>query len=100
MRPGAIMGGVLADHDFHPDEPTVRIFRTPPAGVLRLDDGVAVSEADYHGTVLRHYAFAGRWLSRRSPPRSRKLSMTRASRSSLEPKSCPCGVIPRAVRSR
>lgn len=56
------MGRVLADHDFHPDEPTVRIFRTPPAGVLRLDDGVAISEADYHGTVLRHYAFAGHWF--------------------------------------
>ena len=56
------MGRVLADHDFHPDQPTVRIFRTPPAGVLRLDDSVAISEADYGGTVLRHYAFAGRWF--------------------------------------
>lgn len=56
------MGRVLADHDFHPDEPTVRIFRTPPAGVLRLDDSVAITEADFGGTVLRHYAFAGHWV--------------------------------------
>jgi hypothetical protein len=40
----------------------VRIFRTPPAGVLRLDDSVAISEADYGGTVLRHYTFAGHWF--------------------------------------
>jgi hypothetical protein len=53
---------VLADHDFHPDEPTVRIFRTPPAGVLRLDDSVAISQADHDGIVLRHYAFAGHWF--------------------------------------
>jgi hypothetical protein len=53
---------VLADHDFHPDEPTVRIFCTPSRGVLRLDDSVAVSEAVYDGTVLRHYAFAGHWF--------------------------------------
>jgi hypothetical protein len=55
-------GRVLADHDFHPDEPTVRIFRAPPGGVLRLDDDVAVSEADYDEIVLRHYAFAGHWF--------------------------------------
>jgi hypothetical protein len=41
----AIVSRVLADHDFHPDEPTVRIFRTPPAGVLRLDDSVAGSRS-------------------------------------------------------
>jgi hypothetical protein len=52
---------MLADHDFHPDEPTVRIFRTPSGGVLRLDD-VAISETDYDGIVLRHYAFAGHWF--------------------------------------
>jgi hypothetical protein len=56
------MGRVLADHDFHPDEPTVRIFGTPPAGVLRLDDSAAISQADHGGTVLRHYAFAGHWF--------------------------------------
>ena len=56
------MGRVLADHDFHPDEPTVRIFRTPSRGVLRLDDDIAISEAVYDGVVLRHYAFAGHWF--------------------------------------
>jgi hypothetical protein len=55
-------GRVLADHDFHPDEPAVRIFRTLPGGVLRLDDDAAISEADYGGIVLRHYAFAGHWF--------------------------------------
>jgi hypothetical protein len=53
---------VLRDHDFHPDEPTVRIFRTPSAGVLRLDDSVAVTEAVYDRVVLRHYAFADHWF--------------------------------------
>ena len=28
----------LRDHDLHPDEPTMRVFRTPSAGVLGLDD--------------------------------------------------------------
>lgn len=54
-------GRVLADHDFHPDELTVRIFRTPSPGVLRLDDA-AISEAVYDGMVLRHYAFAAHWF--------------------------------------
>jgi hypothetical protein len=49
------------DYDFHPDEDTVRVFRTPPRGVVRLDDEVAVTEALYDGVVLRHYAFADRW---------------------------------------
>ena len=53
---------MLTDHDFHPDEPTVRIFRTPSPGVLRLDDDAAISEAVYEGIVLRHYAFAGHWF--------------------------------------
>jgi hypothetical protein len=53
---------VLADHDLHPDEPTVRVFRTPPAGVLRFDDDVLVTEALIDGVVLRHYAFADRWF--------------------------------------
>jgi hypothetical protein len=53
---------VLADHDFHPDEPTVRIFRTSSPGVLCLDDSVAISEAAYGEVVLRHYAFADRWF--------------------------------------
>lgn len=54
---------MLVDHDFHPDEDTVRVFRTPAAGVLRLDDDVAVYEARYEGdVVLRHYAFADHWF--------------------------------------
>jgi hypothetical protein len=53
---------VLADHDLHPDEPTVRVFRTPPAGVLRFDDDVLVTETLIDGVVLRHYAFADRWF--------------------------------------
>ena len=40
----------------------MRIFRTLPAGVLRLDDSAAISQADYGGTVLRHYAFADHWF--------------------------------------
>lgn len=53
---------VLRDHDFHPDEPTVRVFRTPPAGVLRFDDEVLVFAVRYGDRVLRHYAFADRWF--------------------------------------
>jgi hypothetical protein len=53
---------VLRDHDCHPDEPTVRIFRTSSPGVLRLDDSVAISEAVYDRAVLRHYAFARHWF--------------------------------------
>jgi hypothetical protein len=53
---------VLRDHDFHPSEPTARIFRTSSPGVLRLDDSVAISEAAYDGVVLRHYAFADHWF--------------------------------------
>jgi hypothetical protein len=53
---------VLADYDFHPDEATVRLFRVPDAGVLRLDDEVAVYQVTYQrGVVLRHYGFADRW---------------------------------------
>jgi hypothetical protein len=55
-------GRVLRDHDFHPDEPTVRIFRTPSPRVLRLDDSVAISEVVHGRVVLRHYAFAGHWF--------------------------------------
>jgi hypothetical protein len=53
---------VLRDHDFHPSEPTVRIFRTSSPGVLRLDDSVVISEAAYGRVVLRHYAFADHWF--------------------------------------
>ncbi len=48
---------MLSDYDFHPDETTVRIFRTP-----RLEDTIAVTEAIYDGAVLRHYSFAEYWF--------------------------------------
>lgn len=53
---------VLIDHDFHPDEDSVRLFLTPSAGVLRLDDEVAVTEVMYDEVVLRHYAFSKHWF--------------------------------------
>ena len=53
---------VLSDYDFHPDEATVRIFRTPTSGVLRFDDAVAVTVAIHDGVVLRHYSFADHWF--------------------------------------
>ena len=53
---------VLSDYDFHPDEATVRIFRTPTSGVLRLDDETAVTEAIHGDVVLRHYSFAEHWF--------------------------------------
>jgi predicted RNA-binding protein associated with RNAse of E/G family len=51
----------LWDHDFHPQETDVRIFITPPAGVLCDDDRVLVTEGRTGEHVLRHYAFADRW---------------------------------------
>ena len=33
---------VLEDYDFHPYEATVRVFRIPDAGILRLGDEVAI----------------------------------------------------------
>jgi predicted RNA-binding protein associated with RNAse of E/G family len=53
---------VLMDYDFHPDESSVRIFRTPDRGVLRLDNQIVVTEALYDDVVLRHYAFADKWF--------------------------------------
>jgi hypothetical protein len=53
---------VLSDYDFHPDEATVRIFRTPTSGVLRLDDAIAVTEAIHGDVVLRHYSFVDHWF--------------------------------------
>jgi hypothetical protein len=52
---------VLSDHDFHPDEPTVRLFRTAGLGVLHLADEAAVTEARYGHAILRHYAFSDHW---------------------------------------
>jgi hypothetical protein len=51
----------LRDHDFHPDEPDVRIFDVPPSGVLRRDDHAIVTATRCGDLVLRHYAFADRW---------------------------------------
>lgn len=53
---------MLTDHDFHPDEDSVRLFFTPPSGILRLDDEVAVTEVMYDEVVLRHYAFSKHWF--------------------------------------
>lgn len=52
---------LFRDHDFHPREDTVRVFRHPPAGVLRADDSLVVV-ASYGDVLLWHYAFADRWL--------------------------------------
>jgi hypothetical protein len=54
--------GVLRDHDFHPDESSVRIFCTPDRGILRLDNQIVITEARHDGVVLRHYALADRWF--------------------------------------
>lgn len=53
---------MLLDHDFHPDEDTVRVFRTPGSGVLRLDDEVFISQTRCYGGILRHYAFSKHWF--------------------------------------
>jgi len=52
----------LWDHDFHPDEPDVRVFVVPPTGVLRRSDSMVVTEARHGDYVLRHYAFADHWF--------------------------------------
>jgi hypothetical protein len=41
---------------------SVRQFRVPPGGVLRLDEEAFVSEAESDGIVLRHYAFRDEWF--------------------------------------
>jgi hypothetical protein len=53
---------VLSDYDFHPDEATVRIFRTPTPGIVRLEDSIAVTVAIHNDVVLRHYSFAEHWF--------------------------------------
>ncbi|HUS21184.1 MAG TPA: hypothetical protein VMZ66_04135 [Aeromicrobium sp.] len=52
----------LWDHDFRPDEPDVRTFVVPPRRVLRREDSVVVTVARLGDYVLRHYAFADRWI--------------------------------------
>lgn len=53
---------MLLDYDFHPDEDSVRVFKTPLPGVLLLDDEVVVTEVAHDDAVLRHYAFAKHWF--------------------------------------
>jgi hypothetical protein len=55
---------LLRDSDLHPDEATVRVFRTSARGVVRWNDQAVVTAARYgHGVVvLWHYAFADRWF--------------------------------------
>jgi len=51
----------LLDYDFHPPD-DLRVFMYGQQSVLRSDGTALVVEADYGGTVLRHYAFADRWF--------------------------------------
>ena len=53
------MGAVL-DYDFHPPD-DLRLFTFDSASVLRFDQTVLIAEAEYGGTILRHYAFADHW---------------------------------------
>lgn len=60
----------MRDYDYHPNEPDVRVFGVPDAGVLVHTDEMFLGQTrepaspDW-GTpslVLRHYAFAGEWF--------------------------------------
>jgi len=51
----------LLDYDFHPPD-DLRVFTYGQQSVLRFDETALVVEADYGGTLLRHYAFADRWF--------------------------------------
>lgn len=53
---------LIRDFDYHPGEPSVRVFSVPRSGVLRLDDLAFVSETRIGDAVLRHYAFASEWF--------------------------------------
>jgi hypothetical protein len=53
---------VLSHFYFHPDNATVRSFQTPTSGVMRLEDGIAVTDAIHGDVVLRHYSFADHWF--------------------------------------
>ncbi len=55
-------GSPVRDFDFHPDEADVRVFTSPPDGVLHLSDDAYVSAARYGDVVLWHYAFARHWF--------------------------------------
>ncbi len=51
----------LLDYDFHPPD-DLRVFTYGQQSVLRFDSTALVVEADYGGTLLRHYAFPDRWF--------------------------------------
>jgi hypothetical protein len=51
----------VLDYDFHPPD-DLRVFTFEQQSVLRFDETVCVVEADYGGTLLRHYAFPDRWF--------------------------------------
>jgi hypothetical protein len=51
---------VVYDFDFHPDEPTVRLFSV--SDVLRLDEEAFVARARYVDVVLHHYAWTSKWF--------------------------------------
>lgn len=53
---------MVRDFDFHPDEPTVRIFGAARVDVPRLDDEAFVARVCYDTVVLHHYAWASRWF--------------------------------------
>lgn len=60
----------MRDYDYHPNEPDVRVFGVPEAGVLVRTDEMylaqtrepASSEWGTPSLVLRHYAFASEWF--------------------------------------
>ncbi|HEV2067367.1 MAG TPA: DUF402 domain-containing protein [Thermomicrobiales bacterium] len=55
--------GLVRAFDYHPGEPSVRVFAISGSGVLRLDDVAFVSETRIGSAVLRHYAFADEWFT-------------------------------------
>jgi hypothetical protein len=51
----------VLDYDFHPPV-DLRVFTYTQQSVLRFDNTALIVEADYGGTLLRHYAFPDRWF--------------------------------------
>jgi hypothetical protein len=62
MDDGQVTASRVRDFDFHPDEDTVGVFETGPAGVLRFSRDAYVSAGRYGDVVLWHYAFARHWF--------------------------------------
>jgi len=52
----------MLDLDFHPDEPTVRCFTVPDAGILVQDESRCTYQVRNGEIVLRHFAFADEWF--------------------------------------